>query len=339
MAFSSYVTVNPHHMVPGLIIAYSQKSGAFETLAGSKPKTELDTGDLQVYARTLDIRTAVSAGQSAYNQLASPSLQADLINTATYLARTRVDFDHHDTAAAGAWGVPLYEAYRKAMRQGVFQFMRLALLYGVTPSQGEGLTNAVGATAVNFPADPNSHTTLITMDNGWIAQTILQQIANLETRIQAVGQGALRVVVLAPQRVISLFNFQIVQLTSYQRPGAGSNTISGTIEDVGAQAEVEVIFAVDDTLIGKGAGGNDLIVITAPEIINPQAGGEPNTNEFGTLQPGLLAANMMYTDMDAPREIPTPIPGGGLDVVAEQRITSGWGIRPEATTLLSVQYS
>jgi hypothetical protein len=339
MAFPAFSIVQPSHMEPNLILAYSQKSGAFETLGGAKPRTQLSEGDQYVYARTLDIRTRTSAGQSGYNMLNSPSLVPNLISTPTYLVRTRVDFDHHDTAAAGNWGFGLMEGYRKAMRQAIFQFMRIALLYGVTPSNGEGLTNTGGATAVNFPEDENSHTTLSTMDNGWIASVLLSQIAALKTRINAIGQGALRIVILAPQRVISLFDYNIVEITSYQRPGAGSNTISGTVEDIGAWNKDEIIFCVDDTLLGKGAGGNDLIIITAPEIINPQEGGEPNTNEFGTLQPGLLAANLQYTDMDAPREIPTPIPGGGIDVVAEQRMSSGWGLRPEATTLLSAQYS
>ena len=339
MAFPAYSIVQPSHMEPKLVLAYSQKSGAFEALAGAKPKVELSEGDQYVYIRTLDVRTRASAGQASYNQLNSVSLVPALTSTPTYLVRTRVDFDHHDTAAAGAWGFGLMEGYRKAMRQAIFQFMRLALLYGVTPSNGEGLTNTAGATAVNFPADPNSHTTLTTMDSGWVAQTLLSQIGALKTRINAIGQGAMRIVIVAPQRVISDFDYNIVQITSYQRPGAGSNTISGTVEDVGAWNKDEVMFCADDTLIGKGASGHDLIIITAPEIINPQVGGEPNTNEFGTLQPGLLAANEQYLDMAAPREIPTPIPGGGLDVVAEQRMSSGWGIRPEATTLLSVQYA
>ena len=46
----------------------------------------------------------------------------------------------------------------------------------------------------------------------------------------------------------------------------------------------------------------------------------------------------MYMDMAAPREIPTPLAGGAIDVVFEQRATSGWGIRPEAITVISMQY-
>ena len=41
---------------------------------------------------------------------------------------------------------------------------------------------------------------------------------------------------------------------------------------------------------------------------------------------------------DSAREIPTPLPGGAVDVLSEMRITSGWGVRPEAVTVVSIQY-
>jgi hypothetical protein len=42
--------------------------------------------------------------------------------------------------------------------------------------------------------------------------------------------------------------------------------------------------------------------------------------------------------MAAPREIPTPLAGGAIDVLSEWRVTSGWGVRPECVTILSMQY-
>jgi hypothetical protein len=42
--------------------------------------------------------------------------------------------------------------------------------------------------------------------------------------------------------------------------------------------------------------------------------------------------------MGAPREMTVPLPGGAVDTTAEKRITSGWGVRPEAITVLSMQY-
>jgi hypothetical protein len=57
------------------------------------------------------------------------------------------------------------------------------------------------------------------------------------------------------------------------------------------------------------------------------------------LTPNTTATSIMLVDMAAPKEIPTPIPDGGITNLFTMRATSGWGLRPEAITLLSAQYS
>jgi hypothetical protein len=96
-------------------------------------------------------------------------------------------------------------------------------------------------------------------------------------------------------------------------------------------------WVYDDTLIGQGAGGSDVVLITMPEVSKP-VGSPINTNEFARLAPGLESCNIMLCDMVAPKEIPTPLPGGAIDVLSELRVTSGWGLRPEAITIASMVY-
>ena len=100
----------------------------------------------------------------------------------------------------------------------------------------------------------------------------------------------------------------------------------------------QIDWCYDDTLIGKGAGGTDAILIVMPEVEKPAVSGI-NTNEFAKLTPGLDACTLMFADMVAPREIPTPLPGGAIDVLSEMRSTAGWAVRPEAITILSMAYS
>lgn len=132
---------------------------------------------------------------------------------------------------------------------------------------------------------------------------------------------------------------QIVQLTSYQRPGGGTDTVGGMVKEVLKGANVQVDWVYDDTLIGAGAGGTDAVVITIPEVEVPMVNSTVNTNEFAKLTPSLAANALMFTDMAAPREIPTPIAGGAIDVLSEMRSTAGWAVRPEAITILSMAYS
>jgi hypothetical protein len=333
----SFVRVSPSYVMPDWILQYQQASGAMELLAGGDPMIRLSEGDQYAYIKTLQLRTEIAVGQSAFNSLPSVSLSAAQISTPTYLMRVRAEYDHHDTAAAGNWDLPIDEAFRLGMRQGIFQGLRDALLYGINPQNGEGLINTAGATAVSLPADSSGNDTLVTYDNGQLAIYMLGLIVALKTRTNQFGMAS-RVVITAPQRVLGTMELQnVVQLTQFQRDGAGSSTTLDMMKRV-VEANGDILeWTYDDTLIGKGAGGNDMIIITVPEIKKP-AGGNVNTNEFARLAPGLAACNIMLCDMAAPREIRAPLPGGAIDIVSEMRTTSGWSVRPEAITLLNIQY-
>jgi len=329
--------VHPSYTVPEKLIQYNQASGAFDTLAGANPQVRLGEGDLYVYVDAFDIRTTMAAGQTEYNSLPSVTISARQISTPTYLQRVRAEYDHHDAAAMSQWGVGIAPAQRLGMRQGHFQLMRSALLYGFNGANGEGLLNTSGATAVDLPADSNGHDTILTYDNGQMAFFLLSLVSSMKTRTMQLGLGH-RFVILGPQRDLGAWEYQdIVQVTQFQRLGAGSLSTAGVVKAVLEMNDDEIMWCYDDTLIGKGSNGTDAIILVMPEVKKP-LGGRINTNEFAELMPGLDACTVQYCDMAAPREIPTPLAGGAIDVLSELRITSGWGIRPEAITLLSAQY-
>lgn len=334
----AFIQVHPNFTEPGIILPYVQASGAFDALAGGEPLARLSEGDLFVYMKRIDVRTRVAAGQAAYNSLPSVSTALSQISTPSYLLRVRAEYDHHDTAAYGRWGVSIVEAQRLGMRQGHFQLMRSALLYGFNPQTGEGLLNAQGATAVNLPPDTFGNDTVLSYDNGQMGMFLLAQVSSLKTRTNQLGLPQ-KLVILGPQRVLGAFEYQnIVELTSYQRPGSGTASTAGMFKNVLADNGDGVLWLYDDTLIGKGAGGTDAVLLVMPEVKKPQ-GSKINTNEFAKLEPGIDACTLMYCDMAAPREIPTPLAGGAIDVLSELRTTSGWAVRPEAITIISMQYS
>jgi hypothetical protein len=178
---------------------------------------------------------------------------------------------------------------------------------------------------------------VVTYDNGQMAQFFLNIVLALKTRTFQLGMGV-KITVVGPQRTLGQQEYNIVQLTNYQRPGAGTASTAETFQNVaGAQGD-QIEWTYDDTLIGKGANGTDAVIITITELKVPK-GKKISTNQFAMLMPNLEATNLQLCDMVAPREITVPLPGGAVDTVSELRLTSGWGVRPEALTIASMQYS
>lgn len=331
---SSWMMAHPSFVEPELLLQYNQKSDYIELLAGGAPRVKLGAEDKYVYLRSLGVKTKVSSGQAGANQIPSCSVTTGLASAPTYLQQVRAEYDHHQVAMAAQWGFSLAEAQRLGMRQGHYQLLRNKALFGEFPANGEGFLNATGATYITLPPDTFGNTRFSTYDNGQMALFLLSVFGALKTRTYQLGMPQ-RFVVLGPQQDLENWMYQgIVQLTSFQRAGGGSETITGTVEEILRRNGDEVVFGFDDTLIGAGAGGTDAIIFCMPEVKKPE-GQSYSTNEWAKLQPGFDACTLQYSDVAAPIEIPTPLPAGAIDVYSEMRATSGWAPRPEGLTILS----
>ena len=328
-------------MEPDLIITQAQASGYMDVLADHGLRVKLGPIDKVIYANRIDIRTQVQANQGTSNVLPSASIVGDFLQTATYTVRTRNEYNEYDIAEAGDYNVALPNAYRLAMRQGTFQFIRNAGLYGINAANSEGLLNTPNATVSNLPPDPYGNTTLPTYDAGALGQWFLGQIQATLSRMYNLGTPQ-RIAILGPQRVIGQMQLQnIIQVTSYQRPGAGTATTAQEISTVSREFGYEIEWAYDDTLIGQGssvAGGaaGDVVLIVVPELNVPEMPGI-NTNEFAKLSPNLVANTLQYADVPAPIEVTTPIVEG-LDVTSTMRVSSGWCPRAQAITIATLPY-
>lgn len=332
----AFVTVNPSFIEPGILLPYTQASGFLELFAGGDPLVKISPDDQYIYAKGIHLRTQIAGGQSAYNLLPTIETTPFQISTPTYLLRSNSQFDHHDISAMGRWGVSLMEINRLGHRQGMFQLMRTAAIMGMNPANGEGLLNAQGATAINLPPDSNGNTTASTYDNGQMAFFLMNQVASIKSKTNNLGIGR-KFSFLMPQRIGQLFQYNVVQLVQFQRAGAGSDSTVGVLQTVLAANGDEISWGYDDTLIGQGAGGTDLMIITMPEVAKPR-GMKINTNEFAKLAPGMDATMLIYCDRPAPTEIPVPIAFGATSILYEMKISSGWAVRPEALTLLSIPF-
>jgi len=332
----AYTIVHPSFIEPEILLQYSQASGFARVLADGQPRVRLAEDDLYVYMKTMNLRNKVAAGQSTFNELPGVNISTQMISTPTYMLRTRAQYDHHDTAAGARWGYSVPEAYTLGMRQGNFQLARDATLYGMNPQNGEGITHAPGATAINLPPDSNGNDTVLTYDNGEMAFFLAQEVLQIKTRTYNLGVGR-RFTILGPQRTLGTFEYNVVQLVQFQRVGAGTASTAETLAKILEANGDTIDWEYDDTLIGKGNGGADLVVLVMPEVEKPNIA-KINTNVFANVSPGSNVCTTMYCDMAAPREIISPLAGGATDVVTEWRISSGWAPRAEAVTLISMTY-
>lgn len=341
MAFiaPAWVQANPSYVLPELLVQFQQPSGAFKTLSGGAPQARLGEDDLHVYAKRVNIRTDIHGGQSAVNQLPSASFDVHQISTPTYLLQSRAEYNHHDTAAAARWGIALAEAQKLGNWQAHFQMARDLLLYGFNPQKGEGLLNRDGATVVNLPQDENGNTNVTMYSPNSMFTFLLAEINGIKRRTMSLGSGR-KFTILGPQRVLGSLEYQsVVQLTSFQRSGAGSATVKTALEDIMRSNGDTLEWTYDDTLEGKGANGTDAVIITMPDLERPKQQSAFDTNAFGGLAPGQMGNNLQYCATAAPVEYPAPLPGGALDIVYEQRMTSGWVLRAEGLTIVSMPYS
>lgn len=334
----AYVTLNPSFIEPEFLIQYNQVSGFVDTLADAKLRVRLAEDDLLVYMKQLNIRTKMAAATASFNELPGIDIQATMISAPTYLLQVRAEYNHHDVAAGGRWGFSVTEGYRLGGRQANFQLARDATLFGMNPQNGEGLLNAPGATAVNLPPDTNGNFTVVTYDNGQMAFFLAQTILNIKTRTFNLGIGK-KFTILGPQRTLGSFEYNVVQLVQFQRPGAGTTSTAGTLKEILMANGDDVTWVYDDTLINAGAGGNtDAVIVVMPEVTKPTGDGI-NTNVFASLSPGSSVCTTQYCDMAAPREIVSPLAGGATDFLQEWRISSGWAPRSAALSIVSMQYS
>ncbi|MCX7898516.1 MAG: hypothetical protein N2444_00235 [Methylocystis sp.] len=333
----AFVTVSPSSFHPEVIAPFSQESGANAILPKDSLKPRLAEGDLAFYIRRLDVRTRAAANQASANVLPSASIAMSLISAPTYKLRVRATWDQEDVTAFGRHNIDLVHAHTLAMRQAHRQLARSALLHGLNPANGEGVLNAPGAVITTLPPDRGGNTTVIDYDSGEMAEFLMRQVAALKARTNHLGVGR-KIAFLGPQRLFAMLEYyHVVTLVQFQRPGAGTATVKGLGASILDENDDVMVWAYDDTLIGKGPGGTDAVLVVMSDVRVPEDS-MPSTNEFMKIAPNLRANVLQLYDRAAPSEYPSPIAGGATDVISEWRITSGWGIRPEAVTVIGMQY-
>jgi len=332
--FTAKIQAQPSYTMPGMVVQQSLVSGFTTLLGGGNVQARLNTTDVAVYMNSLKMKANSVISQNPANSLPmGAEFIPEMRSIPTYFIRAKAEYDSHDVAMAGTWNVSLEQAIKLALKQSHFERIRDAALYGVNASNNEGILNAPNIFPESLPADSHGNTGWIDYDNGELLTWLLQRINDLTARTFTSG-APVRLAALMPVRLLNKLTTGIVQLTSYQREGAGSNSVEGSLQAVLQWNGKDIEFGVDNTLIGKGDGGTDGIILCIPELVD-QSDNAFNTNVFASLQPNISANIVQMCDTPEPVFKTVPLSLDNNEIMSEQKIIPAWGIRPEAITFIS----
>lgn len=334
----AYLRLQPSFEEPEIFVQQTQRSGFEDLLEGKKLRVRLAEDDLAVYIKSMNLRTTHRVAQASVNELPGVAIDLNYSSIPTYLMQARASYNHHDVAAAARWGFSAHDAYQKGLRQAIFQATRNAALYGVQPQNGEGILYAAGVTATNLPPDQFGNTTISTYDNGQIALFLANQVQQIKAATFQLGTGH-DITIIGPLRTMGKLEYNIVQLTNFQRPGAGTASSIGTLRAILNDNEDKLTWSYDDTLQGAGGNANtDVVIIAMPEIAKPYGDSRINTNEAAEIMPNNMTCVTQYAATGTPVDILSPLPGGATDFLQEFRITPGFVPRSQAIAVIYVPF-
>lgn len=341
---SSLIMLDRSMVVPGVMVQRAQKRGTLNLIAGGKPKNVLNQNVQKVYINGIRYRGLAKASREPGNELPSVSFNTTQKATNAYWLSTSTKYSVWDDDNAKFSGLNAPQIQNMIAHGAIADLTAILALYGTGEGMSEGIMNSPGVFEENLPADSNGALSLRTYDAGEFAQYFLQLTVDAETRMLTVGLDREQVLnVLMPQRVLGyLRRSSVIKLTSgIQRDGGGVHTIEGRIQAVATSpnGNISINFYVDDTLIGKGAGGSDAVVMCYPGF--PDTPDDIyNTDALAALPNSIQEMVAMYTAHSQPMEIESPAVDGsqGVYTTYHTKVTPGWALRPEAVTILSLPY-
>ena len=336
--FPAQIKRTPSFSDPNVVIQRSQVSG-FPALFNGLD-TKLNETDLNVYYDKIAFTTQAQASQNQTGFLPSGSIVASTYGMPVYALKTISIIDREASFSAANYNIGLMEARKLLHRQSIFQAMRQAALFGIIPSNNEGITNSPNVLKQTLPADSFGNFFQLYNPNELFVYFLNNIIVPLQ---RATFSGGLRprIVMLGTQRMLlAMNNAKIVELTSFQREGAGTASVGSSIVLQGGQGSYgyEVQFEFDDTLEGVGPGGTDILIATIPSLENnPETAFNTNAMSAGLVNE-MTDNNKMYISGAAPVEVESPASQGATELYSYLRVTPGVAIKPEATIITYAQF-
>jgi hypothetical protein len=319
----------PNSVIPGLVAPIFQKI-PFRKFLAEVTRFGARGVDILYQTTVSRINTPTTIGQQWRGDVDAVGFSLSQLGFPYYTIMARQEYTPNDESKFELTvpGVGLKKFQADLCEQGIYQRLHYATLFGFDSSQGI----ATNGTNTSMPNDTSAHSTVQTYIVAELMASIARGVMN------ATYGMAKPTVITAPLNMINYLQSIIVPLTSYQMPGAGVDSVAGTLKRIISEwlGVGPITWVPDNALAGKGTAGKDLILFIAPGLSEQEAGQPENTN--------LVADNLKqnyrntFMDMvDGLKEFQNPQVNGINSSIYSVQTTPGCLIRPEA--LVAVSYT
>lgn len=293
MAGNNLSRVVPHSIIPGVVAPINQDVDYKKIFAGITNYGKI--GDDFLYLSTLEkIHTPTTIGQQWRGGIDSAQFTNGQLGYQYYTIQARFEYTDQQAAKLAQLlpGVGVDMLLDKLCRQGVNQRRHYGALFGFDPAQTQGVVKQ-GVTN-SLPNDSDAHSTISTYNPDELLAFLASEARTAMNNSYGMAKP---VIFMSSVQVINYIKTVMLNLTAYQMPGAGVDSIGGAYgRIVGDWLGVgKVEFIADDLLKGTGTAGDDLILLISPGLTDQDA----VSPEYSQYQLSDLPANMMNTFMDS----------------------------------------
>ena len=292
MAGSNLQRVVPHSIIPGIIAPVVQNADYIKAFAGITKFGEI--GDDYAYLSTLErIHTPTTIGQQWRGGIDSTQFTNNQLAYQYYTIAASYAYTDQQAAKLGKLmpGIGIEKLFSKLTRMGIAQRDHYGALFGFDPAQTQGLVKQ--GTTASFPADTDSHTTISSYNPDELMAFMAGQARTAMNNTYGMAKP---VIFMSSVRVVNWIKSVMINLTQYQMPGAGVDSIGGAYSRVVGEwlGVGKIEFIADDLLKAAGTNSTDVMLFIAPglseqDAVNPQ---------YSQYQLDDLPINMMNTFKD-----------------------------------------
>lgn len=292
MAGVNLQRVVPHSIIPGVVAPVNQNADYIKAFAGITKYGDL--GSDYLYLTTLDkIDTPTTIGQQWRGGVDTAQFSNNQLAWQYYTIQARMEYTDQQAAKLGKIlpGIGIDQLLDKLCRQGINQRDHYGALFGFDPAQTQGLVKQ--GTTATFPADSDAHTTISSYNPDELMAFMATQARTAMNNTYGMAKP---VIFMSSVRTVNWIKSVMLNLTQYQMPGAGVDSIGGAYSRVVGEwlGVGKIEFIADDLLKGAGTNSSDLMLFVAPGLTEQDA----VKPEYSQYLLGDLPMNMMNTFKD-----------------------------------------